>query len=199
MNERAVLSLLLSGCAAFAVAIVLELRAAPGDPGAGAPAAHRPARLAAGPARAAPELSQLVAATLARPLFNPNRRPAGRDADGSAGAGIADMRLTGIVTGPGERLAIFAVTGAKPLIVGEGGEVSGWRIETITPGAVSLSGPGGTERLQPKPDASLVRAAPPPPALPAPARFAGPARMGFLQAARPGFPAPLQPNPAGSR
>jgi hypothetical protein len=48
-------------------------------------------------------------------------------------------------------LAIFAVNGAaKPLRLTEGEDVSGWRIESITPHEVSLSGPGGTKTLQPK-------------------------------------------------
>ncbi|MGH7100206.1 MAG: hypothetical protein ACREE4_21525, partial [Stellaceae bacterium] len=110
-----------------------------------------------------------------------------------AGPGIADMRLTGIVTAPRERFAIFAVTGAKPLTVKEGEEVSGWRIEAITPDAVSVSGPGGAETLQPKADKSLVRTAPAA-ATASPAHFAGPtglARTRFLRA--PGFAPPASP------
>jgi general secretion pathway protein N len=78
------------------------------------------------------------------------------------------MRLTGIVTEPDHHLAIFAVNGAKPLRVTEGEAVSGWRIESITPREVSLSGPGGTKTLEPKLDPNLVQQAPPaPPANPA--------------------------------
>lgn len=204
MNERAVLTLLLGGCALFGLAILAELHAGTAAVPAGvARAVSRPAAAAVPPAPRAPRLAEMVAATLARPLFSPTRRPPPRSG-GSAGLGIADMRLTGIVTAPGERLAIFAVAGAKPLIVKEGEEVSGWRIEGIMPGVVSVSGPGGTERLRPKSDKSLIRISPAAPALPAPGMpFAGPAglaRMRFLHPPTgPGFVQPARPVPAGAR
>lgn len=199
MNERAVLSLLAFGCAAFAVAVFLELTAAPAGPAGFAPPFRRPEAPAATPAPPAPQLAQLVATTLARPLFSPTRRPPPRDG-GAGGEGINHMRLTGIVTGPGERLAIFAVAGAKPLMVEQGEEVSGWRIDAITPSAVSVSGPGGAARLRPKPDKSLVRTAPPAPAAPAPpARFAGPARMPTMPPGRARFMPPMRPVAAGAR
>ena len=75
---------------------------------------------------------------------------------------LADTRLTGIVTEPGRRMAIFAVNGEKLLRVAEGDAVSGWRIESIAPREVSLSGPGGTKIMQPKMDPNLV----PPPGQP---------------------------------
>ena len=205
MSERAVLALLLFGCAVLGLTVFAELgkfTAAPDDPTRIEQPVRRPAPSTASSASRAPHLAQLVATTLARPLFNPTRRPA-HQTDGSGNTGITDMRLTGIVTEPGERLAIFAVTGAKPLIVQEGEEVSGWRIEGITPDAVSLSGPGGTTTLQPKPDTSLVRTTPAIPAIPAPAaRFAGPAGLMrsrfFHPPVRPGFAPPARPIPAGS-
>jgi hypothetical protein len=70
------------------------------------------------------------------------------------------MRLTGIVTEP-DHVAIFAMNGAKPLRVSEGEAASGWRIESIAPQEVSLSGPGGTKTLEPKPDPNLVQQPPP--------------------------------------
>jgi hypothetical protein len=61
-------------------------------------------------------------------------------------------------------LAIFAVTGAKPLVVKEGADIDGWQIETITPDDVSLRGPGGTKTLRPIMDSSpMFHATPPPP------------------------------------
>ena len=75
---------------------------------------------------------------------------------------FTDTRLAGIVTEPGHRFAIFAPTGAKPMIVTEGDTVSGWRVDSITPREVSLSGPGGTKTLQPKIDPNLAPPAPPP-------------------------------------
>jgi len=79
------------------------------------------------------------------------------------------MRLTGIVTEPEHHVAIFAVNGAKPLRVTEGEAVSGWRIESITPREVSLSGPGGTKTLEPKLDPNLVQQPPPQPPAASPA------------------------------
>ena len=84
------------------------------------------------------------------------------DDSASADGDLADTRLTGIVTEPGRRIAIFAVSGGKPLKVAEGDEVSGWRIESITPREISLSGPSGTKTLQPKLDPNLAQAPPGP-------------------------------------
>ncbi len=205
MSERAVLTLLLFGCAVFGLTVFAELgkfTAAPDDPTRIEQPLRRPAPSTASSASRAPHLAQLAATTLARPLFSPTRRPA-QQTDGSGNTGITDMRLTGIVTEPGERLAIFAVTGAKPLIVQEGEEVSGWRIEGITPDAVSLSGPGGTTTLQPKPDTNLVRTTPAAPVIPTPAaRVAGPAGLMRSRFFHPpvtrGFAPPARPIPAGS-
>ena len=99
---------------------------------------------------------ELLATVLARPLFNPSRRPSDKADTGTGAAGLGDSRLTGIVTEPKRRIAIFVVTGGKPLIVGEGENVNGWRIDSITPQEVSLSGPDGTKTLTPKSDPSLV-------------------------------------------
>jgi hypothetical protein len=113
-----------------------------------------------------PQPDELLAITLARPLFSSTRRPPQSASDDAASdKDLADKRLTGIVTEPGHRIAIFTVTGAKPLILTEGETVSGWRIESITPLEVSLSGPGGNMTLQPKLDLNLVAAPKPPPAV----------------------------------
>jgi general secretion pathway protein N len=113
------------------------------------------------------------------------------------------MRLTGIVTEPEHHVAIFAVNGAKPLRLTEGEAVSGWRIESITPREVSLSGPGGTKTLEPKLDPNLAQQPapiPPPnpgarlPAQPAPVANAPP-RPGVP----PGLAAPPQFRPPRGR
>jgi hypothetical protein len=86
------------------------------------------------------------------------RRPAqSAIADGADDTDLSDKRLTGIVTVPGRHIAIFAVSDAKPLILAEGEAVSGWRIETIGPIEVSLSGPGGSKTLRPQPDPNLAQ------------------------------------------
>ena len=124
---------------------------------------------------------------LARPLFSSTRRPPQAAANDSAtNSDLADMRLTGIVTEPDHHLAIFAVNGAtKPLRLSEGEAVSGWRIESITPHEVSLSGPGGTKTLEPKLDPNLVQQAPPVPA----------ANLGARQPAQPAPVANVPPRP----
>jgi hypothetical protein len=73
-----------------------------------------------------------------------------------------DARLTGVVIGPDLRIAIFAVSGTNPLVLSEGETLKDWRLDRISPGKVLLSSPAGTRtmKLEPKPDADLVR--PPP-------------------------------------
>jgi hypothetical protein len=120
-----------------------------------APAA-RHAEPAAPPQRSSPPVEQLISASLARPLFSPNRRPA--EIAQSTNTDLDDKRLAGIVIESERRLAIFAVSGAKPLTVGEGDSIDGWRVESITPSEISLVGAAGTRTMQPKMDPS-----PPPP------------------------------------
>jgi hypothetical protein len=80
-----------------------------------------------------------------------------------ANSPLRDARLTGVVIGPDLRIAIFAVSGTNPLVLSEGETLKDWRLDHISPGKVLLSGPTGTRtmKLEPKPDADLVR--PPPP------------------------------------
>src|SRR5262249_30804540 len=136
-------------------------------------------------------LDELLAVVLDRPLFNSSRRPPQAAAsDNVTSSDLADVRLTGIVTEPERRVAIFAVNGAKPLRLTEGEAVSGWRIETIRPREVAMSGPGGTKTLEPKLDPNLVQArGATAPANP-PARPPGP-----TPAANPGPRPPAQPTP----
>jgi general secretion pathway protein N len=144
----------------------------------------------------------MLTTILARPLFNSARHPPQNSVSGSdGGADLADARLTGIVTEPGRRIAIFAVNGAKPLRLTEGEAVSGWRIVSITPREVALSGPGGSKTLEPKIDPNLGPPAPgPTPAgIPGPRPNAIPA-TGRAAAARPGVPpAPGLPPPRPGR
>src|SRR5215813_13129296 len=74
---------------------------------------------------------------------------------------LRDVRLTGVVIGPDLRMAIFAVTGTNSRVLSEGETLKGWRLESISPKVVMLSGPAGNIVLKPQPDANLVR--PPPP------------------------------------
>ena len=73
------------------------------------------------------------------------------------------------------------------MTVGEGDMVGGWRIDSITPRAVMLSGPDGTKTLEPKIDPNLVPPTPQPAAAaPRPAQPVNPAA--FRPPARPGMP-----------
>ena len=162
MTHRLVMLLLLAGCLLFGAILLVELAPAGGDDPATAEIAARPEAAAAihRQQSQSPRLDELVATALARPLFSSTRRPPQTAPAGGTGDGdLADRRLTGIVTTPGHRLAIFAVTGDKPLTVAEGDEMSGWHVESITPREVSLTGPSGTKTLLPKLDPNL--AAPP--------------------------------------
>jgi general secretion pathway protein N len=159
MIDRLVLWLLVGGCLLFGVILIVELAPAGAEDPVVAPTTQSDApNPTIRPQNPRPE--ELVATVLARPLFSSTRRPP-QDAPSGAAADsdLNDARLTGIVTTPRHRLAIFAVAGDKPLRVAEGDAVSGWRIESITPREVSLSGPSGTKTLQPKLDKNL---APPP-------------------------------------
>jgi hypothetical protein len=159
--DRLAAPLLLVGCAVFGLILLAEIEA--------------PERIAVAPsvsleqAEPAPALPRLttapaappVAAILARPLFSPSRRPPKTEtAKVSDDGGLADSRLAGIVIEDGHRFAVFAPEGAKALTVTEGETVSGWRVESISPREVALSGPDGAKTLQPKFDPNLT---PPPP------------------------------------
>lgn len=161
MIDRLVIYLLLAGSVLFGAILYLELNTG----SAGSKPAIEMTRPAAAPVAARPQQTlrhqQLVGAILARPLLSPTRRPPETAAGADAGPDLADARLTGIVTLPPLRIAIFAVKGAKPLVLSEGETVSGWRIERITPAEIALSGPGGTQTLRPKEDPTLLRTPPP--------------------------------------
>jgi hypothetical protein len=155
MIDRLVLLLLLGGCLLFGAILVMELAPAGAEDAVVAQAARsNAASPTTRPQNPRPE--ELVATALARPLFSSTRRPPQDAPSGAADSDLSDARLTGIVTTPGRRIAIFAVSGDKPLKVAEGDAVSGWRIESITPREVSLSGPTGGKTLQPKLDPTLA-------------------------------------------
>jgi general secretion pathway protein N len=92
-------------------------------------------------------LQRWAATSLARPLFNPDRRPvAVAEAGSNAAAGLP--RLSGIMITEAGRRAIFAATGAgKPQVVEEGGTVGGNLVRSISVEEVVLLGPDGPHRL----------------------------------------------------
>ena len=106
---------------------------------------------------------------LARPLFNPDRRPEapGTTPAPAAPGRVEPPRLAGILMTPTGRSAIFATADAngRGTVVREGGTVGAWQVETIHAGDVQLAGPNG--RLTVRPTFSDTREAvsgPPQPA-----------------------------------
>src|SRR5215468_737302 len=132
---------ILVGCVVCAGLIPIEF---------GSVSSHRPlpeARLPPAEAEpAAPEIRKLDKETPS----------SANDADSP----LRNVRLTGVVIGPDLRMAIFAVTGTNSRVLSEGETLNGWRLESISPKAVMLSGPAGNIMLKPQQDANLVR--PPP-------------------------------------
>src|SRR5213080_2138886 len=115
MIDRLVVYILIAGSLLFAGIIVAELEAGAAD----APVVEVPVRADTAPATTQPapriEPDDLLRVTLARPLFSPTRRPPQTADNAGADTGLNDTRLTGIVTEPDHRLAIFTVAGAKPV------------------------------------------------------------------------------------
>jgi len=181
MIDRLVIYLLLAGCLIFGAVVLLELEPTATDTAAPNEVPRRADAASAVRRQPSTRLDELLAMALARPLFSSTRRPPqSAPSDNVTSADLADMRLTGIVTEPEHHVAIFAVNGAKPLRVTEGEAVSGWRIESITPREVSLSGPGGTKTLEPKLDPNLVQ------------------QPGSIPAVNPGARLPAQPAPVAN-
>jgi hypothetical protein len=192
MNGRLPLYVLFAGCALFAGILFLELTAPDEAESSTIQAAAPHPGIVPVPLRPAEaNIEALVAATLARPLFSPTRRPAGKSDDTGSTAGLGDSRLTGIVTLPHHGIAIFAVPGANPLVVSEGDSVSGWHVDSINPEEVAVTGPEGSKTLRPKSD----------PALAAPAQRVPQGEPGLVPN-RPlagQMPRPLSPIPPGMR
>jgi hypothetical protein len=76
------------------------------------------------------------------------RPPKPASTDHAADPRLPDVRLTGIVIERDRRIAIFAVTGTRPLVLSEGEALKDWRLDSISPQKVSLSGPAGTMTLE---------------------------------------------------
>jgi hypothetical protein len=140
------------------------------------------------PPGARPDLASLTQEILARPVFSPTRRPpATAEGDPRGNSDLNGTRLTGIVIEPGRRFAIFAAADAKPLELDEGQSLGGWKIETITPREVIVSGQGGSRILRPKLERETTGPAGPTPAVLGPNRGQqavpgrGPGRTGRQQ------------------
>jgi hypothetical protein len=101
---------------------------------------------------------------LARPLFNPDRRP--------IESGVRGLpRLTGIVVAGSERVAIFSgPPNGRPVLAQAGAHIGAYEVRSIADDGVTVVGPTGTSLVRPAFD---------------------PARPAAPQAAK---PANLQPN-----
>ncbi|MDB5396483.1 MAG: hypothetical protein JWM91_3989 [Rhodospirillales bacterium] len=150
MSRTATMLALLA--AVLAGLILLELSVPPGANPDATP----------GPASAQPDsgitrdqaggAAETVAAILARPLFRGDRRPAPAEANGTASGQPTDMpRLAGILLSSDGRKAIFQPAGKdRAIVVVVGETVGNWHVQEIAADAVTLAGPGGTRRLEPK-------------------------------------------------
>ncbi len=86
---------------------------------------------------------------LARPLFQPDRRPAPE-----AAASPKLGRLEGIiVTGTEKRLIFAGSSGGKPIVVKEGDHVDADVVQSISGEQAALSGPDGIKVISPSFDA----------------------------------------------
>ena len=150
-----------------------------------------------------PPATEIKTGAQAREIVEPLNGPTGRasqtaSSDSSSDLRPLDVRLSGIVIEPDRRIAIFAMNGTKAVVLSEGEALKDWRIDSISPQEVSLSGPAGMMTLKPKPDANLVRPAPP---AAAPAGYSQPdVPPRFFRSFPMAVPAPVgapeQPTPA---
>lgn len=168
MNRSAIALAVLAGSL---VLVILAEILAPGLPG-------REAALEPAAPDAATDLSRgagdpvgkTVAEILSRPLFRGDRRPAPADGRTNGTNPPGDMpRLSGILISSEANRAIFQPAGkGRAIVVLEGETVGNWRVQTIAADAVTLTGPGGTRRLEPKfsgnPGSAGVQQTPPAPA-----------------------------------
>ena len=153
------LIVLLAGCTLFTGVIALELQPSNSEePPAAVPVGSPEAPLSR---PELPSVDGLIGIAKERPLFSAARRPAEKpSASNAADPDLSDVRLAGIIMEPERHMAIFAVSGAKPMVRLEGENVKEWRLDSISPAEVSLSGPGGVRTLSPKADPNLVRQIP---------------------------------------
>ena len=89
---------------------------------------------------------EAYAEILMRPLFSHDRRPAPRavvTSDETSPSDIDKLVLTGIVTGPDTKLAIFLnAAEQKELRLREGHDFGGWRLERLAEDSVTFSRAG---------------------------------------------------------
>ncbi|OYV32252.1 MAG: hypothetical protein B7Z80_27480 [Rhodospirillales bacterium 20-64-7] len=125
-------------------------------PGGGGGAPPAPALPGASGAVETADVRGWLQTILARPLFNPNRRPAA----GAMDDGNDLPRLSAILIGHGKASAIFAVPGQQPLVVQPGGLVAGSTVQRIDADTVVLLTAAGPLVLHPQFAKNAAAAAP---------------------------------------
>jgi len=114
----------------------------------------------------AASLQNGVRLILSRPLFSAGRRPAPKTATGVADTKVALPRLAGVLVSSTGRSAIFAgPQGGRPITASEGNRVSGFLVQLIEAGRVTVLGPNGPLVMHPAFDSNK---APEPVAAPSP-------------------------------
>lgn len=123
------------------------------------------ARLSPAATPAAPRPAWSADTLLARPLFQPGRRPeAGSAVRSLEIPGMAGLRLAGIVDGSHLKRAFFEpVHTGKAITVGEGDRLGDWTVTAIDATSVTIARGGDIRRLRPRFAAPATAAQPPPP------------------------------------
>ncbi|WP_176953087.1 hypothetical protein [Belnapia rosea] len=147
MTLRAALALMVLNAALSGVVWHGYAEAEPGAPDTES-AAETPVVLASsGRDTGSATAESWASVTLARPVFDPRRRPTASDSQPVA-AGLP--RLTGVLIGPGERLAFFLDPVLnKPQVLREGDTIGAHMVQAIRPGEAVVTGPGGQQVLRP--------------------------------------------------
>jgi len=91
---------------------------------------------------------------LARPLFEPSRRPPAASRV-STSSTLNTPRLSGIMVTPEGREVIFVGSDGKSVILHEGGSIDGYTVQTITPDQAAVTGPDGLHVVYPSLDPNL--------------------------------------------
>jgi hypothetical protein len=199
MSERTLLAL--CGLAAALVAVLaLEYHGARSEDATLPSASRRPAGIRSGapagppdpgpPDPGPPDTPQArVDAILARPLFQPNRRPPASVPGAGASGPAALPRLSGVMISRAGRSVIFAAgADGKPVVLAEGGRIGAYVVQSISAGEAVVLGPEGKRTLRPSFGPSIGGATPPDAPGGAPVSVAGrPSILDLLRSGAPGM------------
>lgn len=84
---------------------------------------------------------------LARPVFEPSRRPPSGQATTRSAPTLP--RLSGVWVTQEEREVFFAGPDGKSVVLHEGGSIDGYMVQNIEPGQATVTGPDGLHVLHP--------------------------------------------------